>query len=240
METSEHATSHQPFHSPRARRARACVRARLTQNGRKTVGQSFVEFAILLPVLLMMLSGLIEFGFMLNTYLDLIDSAREVARYLANDDPLHDVSGNFQGSSAVTPEPNNFYSARAWNLMYLSLNRSGNIILDCTTDNMIVSVFVVHNNAVTARYPTDFGENGWSECPSSSHNVSEFTSADITTKLSSLANVPPDTGLVMVEVFYDYHMIMGLPWIRAFVPDPVTLHAYSIMPNANAAPTPTP
>jgi hypothetical protein len=105
---------------------------------------------------------------------------------------------------------------------------------------MIVSVFVVHNNAVTARYPTDFGENGWSECPSSSHNVSEFTSADITTKLSSLANVPPDTGLVMVEVFYDYHMIMGLPWIRAFVPDPVTLHAYSIMPNANAAPTPTP
>ncbi len=229
-----------PSDIPQARSIRLRLRSRLTQNGRKSLGQSFVEFAILLPLLLMMLSGLIEFGFMLNTYLDLIDSAREVARYLANDDPVHDVNGSFQGNSSVSPEPNNFYSACAWNLMYLSLDRSGNINLDPTTDNMIVSVFVVHNNAVTARYPTDFGENGWSQYPSSSHNTSAFTSADITTKLSSLTNVPPDTGLVMVEVFYEYHMIMGLPWIRVFVPDPVTLHAYSIMPNVNAAPTPTP
>ncbi len=65
------------------------LRAFLTRDGKKSLGQSFVEFAILLPLLLMMLSGLIEFGFMLNTYLDLINSAREVARYLANDDPLH-------------------------------------------------------------------------------------------------------------------------------------------------------
>ena len=36
-------------------------------------GQSLVEFTILLPVLLIMISGLIEFGFMLNYYLDLIE-----------------------------------------------------------------------------------------------------------------------------------------------------------------------
>lgn len=221
----------------------ARLRAFLTRDGKKSLGQSFVEFAILLPLLLMMLSGLVEFGFMLNTYLDLIDSAREVARYLANDDPLHDINGNFQGSWVVTPEPHDFYDQRAWNLMSLSLDRSGNIALDPLTDNMIVSVFVVSNNVVTGRYPSDVPDNvnGWTRYPSSSHNVSAFSVADINTKLSALGTaVPPDTGMVLVEVFYDYHMVMGLPWIRVFVPDPVTLHAYTMMPNVNAAPTPTP
>ncbi len=127
--------------------------------------------------------------------------------------------------------------------MSLSLDRSGNIVLDPLTDNMIVSVFVVHNNVVTGRYPSDVPENvnGWTRYASSSHNVSAFSVADINTKLSALGTaVPPDTGMVMVEVFYDYHMVMGLPWIRVFVPDPVTLHAYTMMPNVNAAPTPTP
>ena len=46
--------------------------------------------------------------------------------------------------------------------------------------------------------------------------------------------------MVLVEVFYDYHMVLALPWITAFVPDTMTLHAYSIMPNVNVEPTPTP
>jgi hypothetical protein len=240
-QSSEQAAPSAPF--------RARVRARLTQNGRKSLGQSFVEFAVLLPLLLMMLSGLVEFGFMLNTYLDLIDSAREVARYLANDDPLHNGAGAFDGTSGTACptalpgdpcEPYDFYHVRARNLEALTLANSGDIMLDSFHDNMIVSVFVVHNNAVTARYPSNFGENGWPLYGTATHHTSQFTSADINTKLSSLANTPPDTGLVLVELYYDYHMVMGLPWIRVWVPDPVTLHAYSIMPNANAAPTPTP
>jgi hypothetical protein len=35
-------------------------------------------------------------------------------------------------------------------------------------------------------------------------------------------------------------MVLGLPWITMFVPDTITLHAYSIMPNAYVEPTPTP
>ena len=40
-------------------------------------GQSFVELAILFPLLIMLLSGVVEFGFLLNQYLDLLDGARE-------------------------------------------------------------------------------------------------------------------------------------------------------------------
>jgi hypothetical protein len=36
-------------------------------------GQSLVEFTVMLPVLLIMLSGLVEYGILLNYYLDIID-----------------------------------------------------------------------------------------------------------------------------------------------------------------------
>jgi Flp pilus assembly protein TadG len=44
-------------------------------------GQSLVEFAILLPVLLLLLMGILEFGLMLNSYLTINNSAREGARF---------------------------------------------------------------------------------------------------------------------------------------------------------------
>jgi Flp pilus assembly protein TadG len=56
----------------------------------KSRGQSLVEFTVLLPVLLIMISGLIEFGIMLNYYLDLIDAAREAARWASDADPIRD------------------------------------------------------------------------------------------------------------------------------------------------------
>ena len=43
-------------------------------------GQSLVEFAILLPVLIMLLVGIVEIGWGLNSYLTVVDSARDGAR----------------------------------------------------------------------------------------------------------------------------------------------------------------
>jgi hypothetical protein len=75
----------------------------------KSFGQSIVEFTLMLPVLLIMISGLIEMGFMLNFYLDLIDTAREVARLAADDDPIHDEAGFFNDDPRNDPEPKGFY-----------------------------------------------------------------------------------------------------------------------------------
>ena len=55
----------------------------------KPLGQSLVEFTLMLPILLIVISGLIEFGFLLNFYLDLVDTTREVARLASDDDPGH-------------------------------------------------------------------------------------------------------------------------------------------------------
>jgi hypothetical protein len=207
-------------------------------------GQSFVEFAILLPLVLIMLSGLIEFGFLLNEYLDLIDAAREVARFAADEDPVRDDAGNFNPSPASTPEPAGFYT-RVWSNTDRALDMGGQINLDPFEDDVVVSLFSVNFGSVAQRYPLaagpQGGENGWQRW---GNDTSKFTTAEIqgivTDSIASNGTITPNTGVVVVEIFYDYHMIMGLPWIRAFVPDPVPLHVYAIMPNAALEPTPTP
>ena len=57
------------------------LRARSASPSRHTRAQSLVETAILLPFLLLILSGLIEFGFLLNRYLVLLDAVRNAARF---------------------------------------------------------------------------------------------------------------------------------------------------------------
>ena len=47
-------------------------------------GQSMVELALLFPVLLILLSGLVEFGFILNEYLSVMDAARNAARFASD------------------------------------------------------------------------------------------------------------------------------------------------------------
>lgn len=43
-------------------------------------GQSLVEFALILPILLLIIMGIIEFGIMINSYLTVRSASREAAR----------------------------------------------------------------------------------------------------------------------------------------------------------------
>ena len=45
-----------------------------------------VETALLFPVLLIVLSGMVEFGFMLNDYLSIMDATRNAARFSSDSD----------------------------------------------------------------------------------------------------------------------------------------------------------
>lgn len=50
-------------------------------------GQSLVELALFLPILLMLLGGLVEFGFALNQYINVVEAVREGARAGVDGDP---------------------------------------------------------------------------------------------------------------------------------------------------------
>ena len=49
-------------------------------NLKEDKGQSMVEFAMILPVLLLIIIGIIEFGFMFSGYLALSNASREAVR----------------------------------------------------------------------------------------------------------------------------------------------------------------
>lgn len=207
------------------------------QRRRKSKGQSIVEFTILLPLLLMLLSSLIEFGFAINEYLDLIDSTRETARFLSDQDPFSDPETHSYREGFYTDGETE---------MLRTLSRAGWINLDTTQDDMIISIFAVTDTTVSNRYPATFtdsrsgtclnqsngGENGWRlNCK----KPSKFLSSDINSRISSIASAP-NTGIVLVELYYDYNMKLGLPWVTGIVGDSITFHAYSFAPNAASEP----
>lgn len=60
---------------------------RILKNGKKEEGQTLVEFALVLPILLMLALGAIEFGWVLFARISAINGAREGARtYAVNKD----------------------------------------------------------------------------------------------------------------------------------------------------------
>ena len=210
---------------------------RTKERRKKSVGQSLVEFTIMLPILLMMLSGLIEFGFLLNAYLDVIDAARDAARFSANDDPTK------EDPFPIDPPYDNFWH-RAWQGVRGSLATSSDGRIswnstdpsDCVDVNgdIVVSAFEVLGTTVENRWPLGYPA-GASNC---GNYLSKIADADVEGILSG-ATIP-NSGLVLIEVYYEYEMLLGLPWITEFLPDPIVLYAYTIMPNTFVEPTPTP
>ena len=50
------------------------------RNLKNQKGQALVEFAIIIPILLMLVMGILQFGMMLNSYLTIENASREGAR----------------------------------------------------------------------------------------------------------------------------------------------------------------
>lgn len=205
----------------------------------KSRGQSIVEFTILLPLLLMLLSSLIEFGFAINEYLDLIDTTRETARWLSDQDPFE----------PGTMDYNEDFYLGGQDEMERTIARAGWINLDTNVDDLVISVFAITDTTVTARYPTaaEFsGGDSRTDCGGAANGgdlgwrvycnrASEFLDADVDARIDTITSAP-NTGIVLVELFYDYHMKLGLPWVAGIIGDTITFHAYSFAPNAAAEP----
>ena len=70
---------------------------------RRNKGQALVEFAFVLPIILLVLMGIIEFGRIFNTYLVLTNASREGARVAAVGGADLDVTNSVRN---VTPTLN--------------------------------------------------------------------------------------------------------------------------------------
>jgi hypothetical protein len=212
-------------------------------------GQSFVELSVLVLVLMLLLAGVAEYGVLLNRYLNLLDGAREAARYNANFNPFCPATSTDPLCPAGQVIPN-YYAATACEvknvLLPIKLDRARG-------DDIVISFFTVEGGAITGRYPTEDGEDGWSwaghggwtdepQCimggTSARNHVSKQSSSFILSRMDPTA---PDVSVSLVEIFYNYPQTLKLPVFEQVVPDPIPVYTYAIMPIKNVTPpTPSP
>ena len=108
-------------------------------------GQAITEFAIILPVLMMLLLGIIQFGIIFNNYITLTDATRAGARTAAVNRFLGD-----DGASAVTAVEN---AAQGLDQSVLDPTISVTASPDWKTTGNEVTV--------TASYPYSINILGW-------------------------------------------------------------------------------
>ena len=75
---------------------------------RRKDGSVAVEFAILLPVLLLFMFGVIQFGFIMYVQNDMMNAAREAARRLAVDDTTTEAEAQTIADNYLTNWPLTF------------------------------------------------------------------------------------------------------------------------------------
>jgi hypothetical protein len=159
--------------------------SRISRRTFRRRGQSIVEFAMMAPILLILLSGIFEFGFMFSSYLAIIDSARNSARF--SSDSAYDNTDPEKTCSATT----DFYRLTACLAVSELTDEQPTIQLclpnspvteNCdptdweNNDDIIISVFSVLSEdrgdpegsslaglyTEITRFPGAAGEQGWS------------------------------------------------------------------------------
>lgn len=227
--------------------------SKISMQKRSNSGQSFVELALIIPILLMMVAGLVEVGAYIFSYLTALDLTREAARFASLRDPFTlTVPGGVLPDAACSDNDLHYFFDTACLILDAGFNPS--LPLDSNIDDVAISVLTVSGNVVTDRWPAD-GDGVWSLSTASTGwagseswtkdcegNVVQlqpfFTNAEIQSMFQSGA--PTSKGIVIVELYYCYEQVLNLPVLSDFIPNPLRMHAYTMMPAFEAIPTPTP
>lgn len=212
------------------------------KSGRKsrqggTKAQSLVEFAITLPILILLFSGMVEFGFMLNTYLSVQDAVRSTARRFSTINPF-DASGDIDMS---------FYSGAAEYAIDLLAPagdpESRQIILENGRDNILISLIAVEvdestdPDTVASIDRLDIGGDYYKHF-GGTNPPSTYTDLAIEDFMTRDDSEPSDAGLVIVEIYYGYEGTLNLPWTTPFFsPDnPSMMYVSAVMPTIYVKP----
>jgi hypothetical protein len=224
-----------------------------------------VEFALFLPILVMLLGGLVEFGFGLNRFINIVEAAREGARYGSDGQPDPRLDGrDLDAGTGLTNmdclSTKDFYGKIACVVQ----QAADPIALNPGEDEIIISVARVYRSPLcdepspppsldcTARILPD-PDGLWPDPPLdpaplelsgrwrwTGEEDSQFDRARIQAYIDANAL---SSGVLIVEVYYRYHMVLNLPWISPFL-DPngqgIRFYTYTIIPVPAGEPRPTP
>ena len=196
-----------------------------------------VEIAIALPILILLFSGMVEFGFMLNTYISLQDAVRTAARQYSNENPImKDING-------VPIDDVTFYEDAAGAVVNALTQDARPIIVDETRDNVLISVLTIQvdedadPDAIESitRYPEDAE---FFRLYNDTSPNSVYGDVEIEEYITANGSVPVDMGLLIIEVYYSYEGILHLPWTEPFFSEenPAMLYNSTIIPLVSVKP----
>ncbi len=216
-------------------------------------GQSFVELAIILPLLLLMLVGMVEVAFTMFIYLTELDLTREAARFASvRDFNELEPSGELHpadSSDACTDSDLHYFLDASCFFTDPDLNPFLPFNID--TDDVVITVFTVAGGQISERHPTidddgqpagywSLNDDNWTrDCNGNTVRTAPFFSDD-DVEANFISDAPLDKGLVLVEAYYCWNPVAYLPFISEYIPSTLQLHAYTFMPSPEAIPTPTP
>lgn len=198
--------------------------------------QSMVEFAIALPILILLLTGMVEFGFMLNTYLSIQDAARTTARRYSTINPF-----NADG----TDNPAFYQDAALYAVELLAPSgdpQTRQIIIEEGRDNILISLIGVEVDESTdpdsIATITRYSGAEFYQLYGATNPPTTFVDDNITAFLTTGGAEPADAGLLIVEIYYGYEGTLNLPWMRPlFSPEnPSMLYVSVVMPTIYAKP----
>jgi TadE-like protein len=206
------------------------------KNTKAQRAQSMVEFAIALPILILLLTGMVEFGFMLNTYLSIQDAARTTARRYSTINPF-----NADGTDNLV-----FYQDAALYTVELlapsSDTQTRQIVIEEGRDNILISLIGVEvdesTNPDSIASITRYSGAEFYQLYDATSPPTTFLDDNITTFLTTGGAEPADAGLLIVEIYYGYEGTLNLPWMRPlFSPEnPSMLYVSVVMPTIYAKP----
>jgi len=247
-------------------------------SARSRRGQSLIELALVLPILIIILLGIVEVAIYIGRYLDILDLTREAARFASVRDPF--TTANLANVDCAEAEPFNFYYhtacifsppgdtdvCQAGHPLYSYYEKFCNglntyVKINPQRDDILISVFTIGNKnptgspiiGVTNTWPspdgywalsdndadTNYSSNWRTDCKGNiiiDHPY--YTASRVEASLSQSATM--NKGFVAVEFYYCYEQALNLPFLSQFVPNPIRIHAYTLMPLPAAAPTATP
>ena len=179
-------------------------------------GQSLLEFALALPVLLILFLGLIEVALVLRSQLVLTNANREAARYASR--------GIYTDAQVAERALASF---------------AGQLPVDVSSESANTSIIITrfHIPVVPATgvdEPTRFpvyitGTFAYTDDNQVLTTKSKLPAKHLDTLVQGNANYPTDHDLVYVETYYDHHQLLNAPLISRFIPKSIVLYVRTAM-----------
>ena len=212
------------------------IRKVITLRG-KNRGQNFVEIALILPTLIILLMGMVEIGFLLHTTYIVATATREGVRYGSRG--LH-IS---QKEVAETIEEN---MSTGLNVLMAGADANTRIWVtqvDINDDQMSTRTWFDPDDLddeVTSPFQKSFGDLAApsrvctvSPCAADEIDVTDIIQENIDFSADATRCNDPVNGcrndIVIVEVYYNHDLIMATPFVDFFLEIPVRINQQGIM-----------